>query len=67
MTSHWSTYHLTTFLMVLNKIPTLKMKPFSPLSVYGASKAAGDLLAATTLKHYILRTSWVIGEGKKLC
>lgn len=37
---------------------------FSPLSVYGASKAAGDLLAATTLKHYILRTSWVIGEGK---
>ena len=36
---------------------------FSPLSVYGASKAAGDLLAATTPKHYILRTSWVIGEG----
>ncbi|MCB9822598.1 NAD(P)-dependent oxidoreductase [Candidatus Nomurabacteria bacterium] len=37
---------------------------FSPLSVYGASKAAGDLLAATTPQHYILRTSWVIGEGK---
>lgn len=35
----------------------------SPLSVYGASKAAGDLLAATVDKHYILRTSWVIGEG----
>jgi len=36
---------------------------FSPLSVYGASKAAGDLLVATTPKYYILRTSWVIGEG----
>lgn len=39
-------------------------EPFSPLSVYGASKAAGDLLAAQIDKHYILRTSWVIGEGK---
>ena len=39
-------------------------EPFSPLSVYGASKAAGDLLAAQVDKHYILRTSWVIGEGK---
>ena len=39
-------------------------EPFSPLSVYGASKAAGDLLASRVDKHYILRTSWVIGEGK---
>jgi dTDP-4-dehydrorhamnose reductase len=37
---------------------------FAPLSVYGASKAAGDLLAATVKQHYIIRTSWVIGEGK---
>lgn len=36
----------------------------SPLSVYGASKAAGDLLVQSTPKHYLLRTSWVIGEGK---
>lgn len=36
---------------------------FSPLSVYGESKAAGDIVAATAPKHYILRTSWVIGEG----
>lgn len=42
----------------------LEDEPFSPLSVYGASKAAGDLLAAQVDKHYILRTSWVIGEGK---
>jgi dTDP-4-dehydrorhamnose reductase len=37
---------------------------FSPLSVYGASKAAGDLIVTGLDKHYILRTSWVIGEGK---
>jgi dTDP-4-dehydrorhamnose 3,5-epimerase len=36
----------------------------APLSVYGASKAAGDLVASTVPKHYILRSSWVIGEGK---
>jgi dTDP-4-dehydrorhamnose 3,5-epimerase len=36
---------------------------FAPLSVYGASKAAGDLLVSQVDKHYILRTSWVIGEG----
>lgn len=39
-------------------------EPLSPLSVYGASKAAGDLLVSMLPKHYILRTSWVIGEGK---
>lgn len=36
---------------------------FSPLSVYGATKAAADLLVAQVHKHYILRTSWVIGDG----
>lgn len=36
----------------------------SPLSIYGASKAAGDLLVAQLDNYYILRTSWVIGEGK---
>ena len=37
---------------------------FSPLSVYGSSKAAGDIIVSSLPKHYILRTSWVIGEGK---
>ncbi|MGM7697394.1 sugar nucleotide-binding protein [Microbacterium sp. A84] len=37
---------------------------FSPLGVYGQSKAAGDLAAQTAARHYIVRTSWVIGEGK---
>ena len=38
-------------------------EPFSPLSVYGASKAAGDLAVLTCPHHYILRSSWVIGDG----
>lgn len=35
----------------------------SPLGVYGQSKAAGDIAAATAPRHYIARTSWVIGDG----
>ena len=38
-------------------------EPLSPLSVYGASKAAGDLAVSTCPRHYILRSSWVIGDG----
>lgn len=36
----------------------------SPLSVYGQSKAAGDLAVAGCPMHYILRSSWVIGDGR---
>ena len=43
--------------------PYTETSPFSPLSVYGQTKAAGDLAAATAPRHYIVRTSWVIGDG----
>lgn len=39
-------------------------EPFSPISVYGKSKAEGDKQAIKAPKHYLVRTSWVIGEGK---
>jgi dTDP-4-dehydrorhamnose 3,5-epimerase/reductase len=38
-------------------------EPFSPLGVYGQTKAAGDALVGSLPAHYLLRTSWVIGEG----
>lgn len=38
-------------------------EPLSPLSVYGQSKAAGDLAAAGCPRHYVVRSSWVIGDG----
>jgi len=43
--------------------PYVEDDSFSPMSAYGASKAAGDLVAATAPRHYIVRTSWVIGNG----
>jgi dTDP-4-dehydrorhamnose 3,5-epimerase len=38
-------------------------EPLSPLGVYGQTKAAGDAVVSVVPKHYIVRTSWVIGEG----
>lgn len=38
--------------------------PVSPLGVYGQSKAAGDAAASTVPRHYVVRTSWVVGRGR---
>lgn len=38
-------------------------EPFAPLGVYGQTKAAGDIAVGNAPEHYILRSSWVIGEG----
>ena len=34
-----------------------------PAGVYGQTKAAGDQIVATVPRHYVVRTSWVIGDG----
>ncbi len=44
--------------------PHTEHEPLSPLNVYGASKAAGDLLVEQLDAYYLLRTTWVIGQGK---
>ncbi|KTR39294.1 dTDP-4-dehydrorhamnose reductase [Rothia kristinae] len=36
----------------------------APLGVYGQSKAAGEAAVAAVPQHHIVRTSWVIGEGR---
>jgi dTDP-4-dehydrorhamnose 3,5-epimerase len=38
-------------------------EPFTPLGVYGQTKAAGDAIVSVVPRHYIVRTSWVIGDG----
>ena len=39
-------------------------EPFSPLGVYGQTKAAGDLAVANCPRHFIVRSGWVVGEGR---
>ncbi|WP_065570903.1 dTDP-4-dehydrorhamnose reductase [Microbacterium oleivorans] len=45
-------------------VPYGEDQPVAPLGVYGQTKAAADAIVATVPRHYIVRTSWVIGEGK---
>jgi dTDP-4-dehydrorhamnose 3,5-epimerase len=35
----------------------------APLGVYGQTKAAGDAAVSVVPRHYLVRTSWVIGDG----
>jgi dTDP-4-dehydrorhamnose reductase len=60
-----ATFHVSSdYVFDGTKTPHREDEAFTPLGVYAQSKAAGDIAVATTPKHYILRTSWVIGEGK---
>ncbi len=43
--------------------PHTEDEAVTPLGVYAQSKAAGDIAIGVTPRHYILRTSWLIGDG----
>ncbi|MGY1609591.1 MULTISPECIES: SDR family oxidoreductase [unclassified Geodermatophilus] len=38
--------------------------PVRPLSVYGRSKADGDRFVTALDRHLLVRTTWVVGEGR---
>jgi dTDP-4-dehydrorhamnose 3,5-epimerase len=46
-----------------SRAPYAEDADLAPLGAYGASKAAGDVAAGFAPRHYLLRTSWVIGDG----
>jgi dTDP-4-dehydrorhamnose reductase len=43
--------------------PHTEGEPVTPLGVYAQAKAAGDIAVGVLPKHYIVRTSWLIGDG----
>ena len=43
--------------------PYAETDPVAPLGVYGQTKAAGESLVGLLADHYIVRTSWVVGDG----
>lgn len=47
-----------------SKEPYPEDETYTPLGVYAQTKAAGDIAASIAPKHYIVRPTWVIGEGK---
>ncbi len=44
--------------------PHKEDEPMAPLNVYGQSKVAGECAVQTLEKYYLLRTEWLIGNGK---
>jgi dTDP-4-dehydrorhamnose reductase len=58
--------HLSTDYVLSGRTPGPQTEdaPVRPLNEYGRSKAAGDSEVARAPKHYLIRTSWVVGEGE---
>lgn len=44
--------------------PVPEHAPVAPLGAYGSAKAAGDLAVAGAPAHYLLRPTWVVGDGR---
>ena len=60
---HFSTDYVFDGALPLGSAYTTE-HPVAPLSVYGQSKAAGEAAVRACPRHYVIRTSWVIGQGK---
>jgi dTDP-4-dehydrorhamnose reductase len=43
--------------------PIPESAPLCPVSVYGASKAAGEVAVRAVPRHVVVRTSWLVGDG----
>jgi dTDP-4-dehydrorhamnose reductase len=56
-------HYSTDYVFDGTRSPHTEDEPLTPLGVYAQSKAAGELAVAAAPHHYLLRTSWVIGEG----
>jgi dTDP-4-dehydrorhamnose 3,5-epimerase len=44
--------------------PYAENAPVAPLNAYGAAKAAGDIAVRCVGRHYVVRPTWVVGEGR---
>jgi dTDP-4-dehydrorhamnose reductase len=44
--------------------PYTEDAPLAPLNAYGAAKAAGDIAVRGVERHYIVRPTWVVGDGR---
>jgi dTDP-4-dehydrorhamnose reductase len=65
MTNDLTIVHISSdYVFDGTQVPHLETEDLSPLGVYAQTKAAGDLIIQLAPKHYLVRTSWVIGEGK---
>lgn len=60
--AHVSTDYVFDGQLPLGQFYTPDAAP-APVSVYGQSKAAGECAVTAWPKHYLVRTSWVIGSG----
>jgi dTDP-4-dehydrorhamnose 3,5-epimerase/reductase len=45
------------------KSPHTEDEPLTPLGVYSQTKAAADIIVGTLPRHYVVRVSWLIGDG----
>ena len=61
--SPWCTSPATTSSTAQQPGPTAKTTRSARSAYTARRKAAGDAAVATAARHYIVRTSWVIGEG----